>query len=224
MDTENIVFAAKCAPKEKLLSAVEDARLRAVELYTNACWLGKLSEVISTCQKFPFRYAIHAPTDTFQPIKLTKLAGGINAEIVVFHDTFWDDELNILMRAFEGLEAKLCVENVATVHEPIKFMRRYGMVRCLDLEHMQMESAGVFEEVFLEIIKTAIHVHMSGYSFGSESWHTHIHHNPEHSRYLLNLLRQAHYTGMVVSEARVCFQTLEEFNDLVAFAKKLLNE
>jgi hypothetical protein len=113
------------------------------------------------------------------------------------------------------------VENVATILEPVKFMRRFGMGRCLDLEHLQLETGGIFEEEFLRVMKTACHVHMSGYSAGSRLWHTPIHHSPEHCLSLLRLLKKARYRGMIVSEAHVRFQTREEFSRLSSFVASL---
>ena len=223
MKDSDIVFGAKCAPDPGILSAIRDVGIHAVELYTNAYWLDKVSEVITLCRRLPFRYAIHAPVDAFQPAELAELAAGINAETVVFHDILWDDEWNLVSRAFTGTQAKLCMENVATIHGPIKFMRRYNMGCCLDLEHLQLEVGGVFDEEFLRVIKMACHVHMSGYSFGSGLWHTHIHQSPEHCIYLLNLLKEAGYKGMVISEARVRYQTREEFSRLSSFISKWEN-
>jgi hypothetical protein len=61
---------------------------------------------------------------------------------------------------------------------------------------------------------------MSGYSFGTKNWHTPIHHAPEHCSHLLKLLKKANYSGMVVSEARVSYQTPEEFVKLTQFMRE----
>jgi sugar phosphate isomerase/epimerase len=220
MTDNGITIAAKCAPDGTILSAIQSAGLSAVELFLNSHWLTRLPEIIPLCRDFQFRYAVHAPTDTFQPDALAEFSAAIGAEIVVFHDIFWDEEWDITLHSFAGSQAKLCMENVASIHGPIKFMRRYNMGCCLDLEHLQLEIGGVFDEEFLRVMKTASHVHMSGYSFGSGMWHTHIHHSPEHCTHLLNLLEDAGYTGMIVSEARVRYQTREEFAGLSSFVSK----
>ena len=223
MDKTKIVFAAKCAPDENTLSTIWDAGLIGIELYTDSLWMKKIPQIIKSCKHFPFRYAIHAPTDTtFQSEALAGLTAEIQAEIVVFHNVFWDDEWEEIQRSFDKSPAKLCIENHNNVNEPIKFMRRFGMGRCLDLEHLQMEVGGVFEEEFVRVMKTACHVHMSGYSIGTESWHTPIHQAAKHSTYLLNLLQRAEYKGMVVSEARVSYQTQEEFTQLHVFTQNWL--
>jgi len=220
MQGTEIVIAAKCGPDDRILSAIKDAGLHDVELYTDSNFLQKPSETIILCNNFPFRYAIHAPIDTFQPAELAELAEGINAEIIVFHDVFWEDEWNIIKRYFTGIRTKICIENVSTIHESTKFMRRLRMGRCLDLEHLQMEAGGVFEEEFLKVMKTASHIHMSGYSFGSKMWHTPIYCSPDHNIYLLDLIKRAGYSGLVVSEARVSYQTLSEFKKLNEFFQK----
>lgn len=213
-----MIFAAKCAPQTHILSAVYESGLQGVEIYLNSQWLDQVPEIIELSRKFPLRYALHAPADTFRPRELAQLASGLQAEIVVFHDILWDDEWEVIRDTFATLPTKVCVENVATVHQPLKFMRRFGMGFCLDLEHLQMEAGGVYEEEFLRVMKMACHVHMTGYSFGTQLWHTHLHHAPRHSAYLLNLLSKANYKGMIVSEAGVQYQTDAEFSALKGFA------
>jgi hypothetical protein len=219
---EKMIFAAKCAPQTHILSAVYESGLQGVEIYLNSQWLDQAPEIIELGRKFPLRYALHAPADTFRPKELAQLASGLQAEIVVFHDILWDDEWEVLRDTFAPLSSRVCVENVATVHQPLKFMRRFGMGFCLDLEHLQMEAGGVYEEEFIRVMKMACHVHMTGYSFGTRRWHSHIHHAREHSAYLLTLLKQSNYSGMVVSEAKVSHQTLKEFKKLVGFSQKWL--
>jgi len=62
---------------------------------------------------------------------------------------------------------------------------------CLDLEHLQIECAGFVEESFILFIKQAAHIHLTGYIYGSNLWHAHIHNSPEHGLYLLGLLKKA---------------------------------
>ena len=89
---------------------------------------------------------------------------------------------------------------------------------------MQLECSGVFEEGFSQSFKQASHVHLTGYVYGSELWHTHIHHSPEHGLYMLNLLDEAGYKGFVVSEAKRSLQTYEEFKKLNDFFKLRLQK
>ena len=215
--SHGITIAAKCTPDEKILADIEKAGISAVELYTNLNYLQKLGFVKKTCRKFPFRYAVHAPNDACETELLAELVDEIEAEIVVFHDIFWDSEWEHIAEVFKGIKAKVCVENTHSVHEPLKLMRRFGMKRCLDLEHLQMQCAGVYEEEFLPVIRQAAHIHLTGYFYGSDLWHTHLHHSPEHSAYFLNLLKEAGYTGLVVSEAKTSLQTYEEFKGLKDF-------
>jgi hypothetical protein len=136
---------------------------------------------------------------------------------LVVHDIYWDDEWQELSRVFKKSKTRVCVENIATVHEASKCVRRFGFSRCIDIEHIQMECLGMFEEEFLGIFKQAHHIHLTSYRVGSELWHTHLHQDPVQSSYFLNLLKQAGYRGMVVSEARVSLQTLDEFRKLKSF-------
>ncbi|MDP2168186.1 MAG: hypothetical protein Q8J64_07640 [Thermodesulfovibrionales bacterium] len=73
------------------------------------------------------------------------------------------------------------------------------------------------DEGFMNFIRLASHVHMSGYTFGSDKWHTHIHNSPENGKRLLGLLREGGYSGLVISEARKSLQTYEEFKRLNDF-------
>ena len=197
-----MIIAAKCAPEEKILKDIERADLSAVELYASGSYLCKLDDIKRICKRFSFRYAVHAPNDGYRPELLAELVDDIKAEIVVFHDIYWDDEWGHIAEVFKTSKATICIENTHSVHEPLKLMRRYGFKRCLDLEHLQMQCAGVYEEEFLPVIRQASHIHMTGYFYGSDLWHTHIHQSPEHSIYFLNLLKKAGYSGFVVSEAK----------------------
>lgn len=76
---------------------------------------------------------------------------------------------------------------------------------------------GVYEEEFLPVIRDASHIHLTGYIFGSKLWHTHLHHSPEHSLYMLDLIKRCRYSGFVVSEARASLQTYAEFKKLNDF-------
>ncbi|OGH06732.1 MAG: hypothetical protein A2W22_00545 [Candidatus Levybacteria bacterium RBG_16_35_11] len=78
-----MIIVAKCAPDEKILKDIERAGLSAVELYTNIDYLYKLDSIKQICKKFPFRYAVHAPNDGYEPKLLSELVDAIGAEIVV---------------------------------------------------------------------------------------------------------------------------------------------
>lgn len=212
-----MIIAAKCAPEEKILKDIEKAGLSAVELYTSGSYLCKLEDIKRICKRFSFRYAVHSPNDGYQPELLAELVDDIKAEIVVYHDIYWEDEWGHIAEVFKPGKAKICIENTHSVHEPLKLMRRYGFKRCLDLEHLQMQCAGVYKDEFLPVIRQSSHIHMTGYFYGSDLWHTHIHQSPEHSIYILNLLKKADYQGLVVSEARTSLQTYDEFKRLNDF-------
>lgn len=212
-----ITIAAKCAPDNNILSYVKKAGLEAVELYLSKDMLNGLHQIIQLCKNFPFRYAIHAPNEGYDPLKLVELSNKIDAEIIVFHDIYWESEWENIVKTFKNTKTTICIENTYSVHEPLKFIRRYGLKRCLDLEHLQQQCAGVFEEEFIKAIKQASHIHLTGYIYGSQLWHTHIHHSPKHSLYLLNLLEKTGYSGLVVSEAKASLQTYKEFKELNEF-------
>ncbi|HTY45843.1 MAG TPA: hypothetical protein VMD52_07640 [Patescibacteria group bacterium] len=213
----DIVIAAKCAPQEGILSAIRSSGLEAVELYLSRQIVSDLGAVIRTARKFPFRYALHAPKDSYDPVGLQRLAEAIGARVIVFHDIYWDDEWKRIVNVFKSSGIKLCVENTSDVDQPLKFMRRWGLGRCLDLEHLQMQCAGVYEKEFMLVMAQAGHVHLTGYVAGSDRWHSHIHHSRRHGFYMLDLLRASGYKGMVVSEARVGLQTFAEFKKLHGF-------
>lgn len=213
-------IAAKCAPVEKILSDIEKAGIKAVELYLSKDILGKVQNVIDTCKKYDFKYAVHAPNDDFNPSALCYLVKEIESGIVVFHDIFWEDEWKEIVEKFKGVQTKLCIENIAGVYEASKFIRRYGFGRCLDIEHVQFELSGIFEEEVLDVIKHSSHIHLSGYLSGTDLWHTHIHRSEEHGKYMFDLIEKAGYSRMVVSEARVSYQKYEEFKKLREFYEK----
>lgn len=218
-----MILAVKCPPDENVLSEVCRAGLEAAELYLPKELLNDMSGSAQVCKNFPLRYAIHALNDEYAMEEVAELAKRIRAEVVVFHNIYWEDEWEDIVGIFKNIKTKLCVENVQTVLEPLKFMRRYGLGRCLDLEHLQLECAGIYTEEFLKIIKKTYHVHLTGYVYGSQLWHTHIHHSPQHSLHILDLLKKADYSGFVVSEARSSLQTYSEFKELNRFFQEWKN-
>ena len=223
MPDSSITIAAKCATEEEVLSNIEKAGLSAVEIYTSLSHLHEIQDIKRICNKFPFRYAVHAPTNGYEPDLLAELVNDIKAEVVVFHDIYWEDEWEYIVKVFKDIKAKLCVENVISALDPLKIIRRFGLSYCLDIEHLQMECSGFFEEGVVPFIKKASHIHLTGYTYGSQLWHTHIHQSPKHSLYMLNLLIKARYSGLVVSEAKTSLQTLSEFKNLNEFIQKWEN-
>jgi len=217
---DDMILAAKCAPEEKILSDINKAGITAVELYLSNSYLKNVLQVVGLCKKYPLSYIVHAPNDGYCLDELSEIAKKIEAGVVVFHNIYWENEWAGIVELFKNVDTKLCIENTYSIHEPSKFTRRYGLGGCLDLEHVQKESAGVFEEEFIPLMKKASHIHLTGYTYGSQLWHTHIHHSPEHNSYMLGLLRKAGYAGFIVSEARVSLQTYDEFRGLAKFYKQ----
>lgn len=218
-----MILAAKCASEENLLSDVCEAGLGAVELYFSKTLLKDVSHTAQLCKGFPLRYAVHASNDGCALDELAELSKEIRAEVVVFHNVYWEDEWPSIIERFKKSSARLCVENTYSIHEPVKFMKRYDIGRCLDFEHLQMECPGIYEEVVIPVIQEAAHIHLTGYRYGSSLWHTHIHHLPEHGRYILGLLKKAGYSGFVVSEAKCSLQTYSEFKGLNEFYQEWKN-
>lgn len=213
----NMILAAKCRPNPILFDQVAQAGITGMELYLSAQIIEHPKEIARLCAKFPFKYAVHAPNDCHSPKTVRDIALAVGAKVCVYHDIFWEDEWRETIAAFENSGVKICVENILDIHEPAKFERRYQTGRCLDLEHLQMECGGVYEEEFVPWIKKAHHIHLTGYSAGSSLWHTHLHFDPHHSAYMLSLIEKTGYEGLVVSEARVTTQTAEDFRDLAEF-------
>ena len=110
-----MIFAAKCAPEAHILSAVHKSGLQGVEIYLNGHWLDRVRDIIELSRNFPLRYALHAPADAFRQQELAELSAGLKAEVVVFHDIYWEDEWKIFIDSFQKNPAKLCIENVATI-------------------------------------------------------------------------------------------------------------
>jgi sugar phosphate isomerase/epimerase len=213
-------LAAKCAPEPALLSAIAKAGITAVEIYTDGRILAKPSAAIRACRAFDLRYAVHAPVFAHDLPGLINVCKALDAEVCVLHTIYFEDEWKAIARAFSKLKTRPCVENSATVLEPSRYMRRYGFGLCLDLEHLELEIHGVFEEEWLRAVALASHVHATAYAPHSTRWHSHLHHDPRHSRRLLDLLFKAGYRGMVVSEARIQQQTFGEFRRLKTFVDR----
>jgi len=212
--------AAKCAPDAKILDAICNAGFKAVELYLSKPIMARAPQVVKLCGKFPLKYALHAPNDTYCPEELHALAEELNVRVVVMHDIFWEDEWLRTASVFKGSGIKICVENLRCSHDPLKFMRRFGMGRCLDLEHMQLECNGAYSDEIRRIMRKTSHIHMTGYTPGSARWHTPADYAPESNAMFLDMLADAGYSGFVVSEAEVKYQTLESFARTAAFFRQ----
>lgn len=214
-----MILAAKCSPDEVILSDVCRAGLGVVELHLTEGLLDDVKRIAKLCGSFPLRYAVHAPNEGYAMKALAELVKEIEAEVVVFHNNYWEDEWADIVKIFKGVPCRLCIENIYSANEPVKFMRRYGIGRCMDLEHLQMQGGGIYEEGFMPIMAEASHVHLTGYYYGSSLWHTHIHYSSKHNSYILNLLKSVGYSGFVVSEAKISLQTYAEFKGLNEFFK-----
>ncbi len=215
-----MIIAAKCTPEKELLEAVKNSGINAVELFLSKRMMNDAHHIVQLCNSFPFRYALHAPNDCYKPSELLEIVHGVGAEVVVFHDLFWEHEWVQLYELFKNVNTKICVENIFGDDDPIKFIRRFGFQRCLDVEHLQMQCAGLYEHALMAATENCSHVHLTGYRFGSELWHTHIHDSPEHNLRVLDLLLKSGYSGFVVSEADASFQTYGEFKKLYDFFNK----
>ncbi len=212
-----IIPAVKCAPTEELLAAAQDSGISAVELFL---WEGTARDpdrIIELCRRFPFKYAVHGPNDCYRPAELKRLVEGIGAQVVVMHDILWEDEWRGLAEIFRGGPARICVENIASIHESERMERRFGMGRCLDMEHIQLNCCGFYEGGLGRFIRRTHHVHMTGYEYGTKSWHTPIDRAPAHCRHQLDLLAKNGYRGMVVSEADAPYQNVEDFRKVREF-------
>ncbi len=218
-----MILAAKCAPNRKILSEIKESGIEAVEIFLSESILNDLDNNIAICKEYSFKYAVHAPNDCFMPKKLLLFAETVGTEIIVHHDILWEDEWIELINLFKNSDIKLCIENITSSFNWAKFNRRYGLGVCLDLEHLTFEVGGVFEEEFERTIKSADHIHMTGYTAGSDKWHSHIHHSEEQSKMFLDMISRSGYSGMIVSEARVSYQSLVEFKKLKSFFDKTMN-
>lgn len=109
------------------MDSIVNSGIKAVEFYTSLKILKNVAAVINICKKFDLIYNLHAPNDGHCPNALVELSSAINAGFIVFHDIYWEDEWEEIINCFGNSKSILCVENVSTVLEPLKFMRRYGI-------------------------------------------------------------------------------------------------
>jgi len=211
MSDHPLTLAVKIAPEVELLEAASRAGLQAVELFLSCGMLEDRRGIVKRCRSYPFRYAIHSPNDGYEPMNLAEIVDALNPEVIVFHNVYWEDEWDEIFRIFSEMKKRVCIENIFSDNEPLKFMRRYGCGKCADIEHLQLQCAGLYEEALRLAVRDAIHIHLTGYFFGSDRWHSHIHHSPEHNRRILDAIMETGYSGLVVSEARAALQTHDEF-------------
>jgi hypothetical protein len=212
-----LTIAAKSAPSEEIFKFIHNAGIKGLEIYTDMQILQDFESIIQLCSKYPFRYSLHAPSHEFEFNKLAKIASEINAEIVTFHPIYWPEEWKEIIAHFEKIDSQICVENISSLMDINRLHRRFKLGFCFDIEHFQMEINGLFTDVFSQLVKKANHIHLTGYYFGSKDWHTPIYKSPQHSLQILNYISESGYSGLVVSEASLQYQTPSEFKNLKQF-------
>ena len=212
----SLQLAAKCLPDPKILERIESAKINAVELYTDAECMKKV-DIVSICDDFPFSYVVHAPNDIVAPKETFELAQAIEANVVVTHDIYWEDEWPEVVKVALDTGISLAIENIDGLFSFEKVLLRYGVKRCLDFEHAVFLMRGFYPDGLKKVIPKTIHVHLSGYEYGNQKYHTHFYESPEHAFKVLGFLESNGYNGMVVSEASIEYQQAEHFKKLKDF-------
>jgi hypothetical protein len=213
----HINLAIKCAPKEEIFDIAQRCGIGHIELYTSDSLLTETEKIIDLCNSYPFIYLIHAPTQGYQPSEVAHLSYSLNAPVTVFHNIYLEREWQQIADIFSNIDTTVCIENLANAMDAVAYMRIHGFRRCLDFEHLIIETNGIVEEFLPALIRQACHVHLTGYTFGSNKWHTPIHHAKEQSRFILDYLKKEQYSGVVTSEAAVCYQTEQEISRVIDF-------
>ncbi|MBU4501968.1 MAG: sugar phosphate isomerase/epimerase [Nanoarchaeota archaeon] len=219
-------LAVKCLPSYETFRIIEDVDINAVEIYMDSAHLEK-QEIVTICRDFNFEYAIHAPNDVFAIEETFKFARSINAKLVVTHDLFWEDEWLGIVKISKDSGIPLAIENVDGMLLFQKVIRRYRVKRCIDFEHLILQTNGLSPAIFTLLkgpLSDTIHVHLTGYERGSRKHHTHFYDAPEQTKTILSFLVDSDYNGMVVSEAMVEYQTKEHFKKLKDFYDKFEQE
>jgi hypothetical protein len=212
-----INLAIKCAPKKEIFNIAQRCGINHIELYTSDSLLSETDQIINLCHSYPFSYIVHAPTQGYQPAQVAHLSQTLNAPVTVFHNIYLETEWQEIADIFSSVHTTVCIENLANAMDAVAYMRIYGFRRCLDFEHLIMETNGIVEEFLPGLIRQTYHVHLTGYTFGSDNWHTPIHYAKEQSRFILDYLKKERYAGIVTSEAAVNYQTEQEITRLVNF-------
>jgi hypothetical protein len=210
-------LAIKCAPEKGIFDIAQRCGIGHIELYTSDSLLAETDNIIGLCNSYPFIYLIHAPTQGYQPSEVARLSHSLKAPVTVFHNIYLETEWQEIADIFSDIDTAVCIENLANAMDAAAYMRIHGFGRCLDFEHLIMETNGIVEEFLPSLIRETRHVHLTGYTFGSNKWHTPIHHAKEQSAFILDYLKKEQYAGVVTSEAAVSYQTEQEITRLVDF-------
>lgn len=206
-------------PSNKIFSIIEEVGISAVEVYSNKNSLQSL-EIIDVCKQFDFEYVLHAPNDIFAISDTFNLAKSIDANLIVAHDLFWEDEWKKIMQISKDFGIPLAIENTDGFLFCEKVIRRYNAKRCIDFEHLTLQTNTLTPTVLNLVkptIKDTIHVHMTGYKTGNGMHHSHFYKSPIQSERILKFLLDNKYNEMAVSEAAVEYQTKEHFQKLKVF-------
>jgi sugar phosphate isomerase/epimerase len=221
-------LATKFAPTAALFEQALRAGFHAAEVWLSEKHLADAAGVVRLARHYPLRLAVHCPNRIDQPATslpaLVRLARELLPSCVVIHQDLHDAHARALLDLEPGLP--LGVENGAL--SPAGF-QRWAEVNpglTLDVEHLWKYTlsdgplTAVLETVadFLERFGRKLrHIHLPGYWPGMAE-HRPMYCGREFVFPVLELLQDAGFAGLIVSEVGLMFQTANDLRmDVLLF-------
>jgi hypothetical protein len=220
--------ATKFAPKPPEFERAHRAGFRCVELWLDAVVLAGWQDVAALARHYPFAYALHFPNRLEHPgptlEQAVQLYRALDCQSMVIHQPLFDRHHEELLRREPGLW--LAVENHKL--DPERFTRwaesNPGLT--LDVEHLWkftlrdgpldrlVQEVRAFLSRFAEKLR---HVHLPGYVPGYDE-HRPMYCGREMVFAVLSLLAEFRFDGLIVSEVREDYQTLNDLRmDVLLF-------
>lgn len=217
MKRRDIRFATKFAPAADRFQLAHNAGFRHAELHLKRSTLEHWQPVAWLASDYPLSYALHFPNAGSLPdhalANAVRLYHELGCQAMVIHPPRIVEFGQILRALLPSI--RLGVENQRLNALEFEAWAAENEFLTLDVEHLwkytlcdqPLENLVVFLDRFLTRYRSKlIHVHLPGYVPGSLEHHP-ASRNPALVRAVWELLFQAKFFGLVVSESRPSLQT-----------------
>ncbi len=210
-------LATKFAPQATLFEQALHAGFHAAELWLSEKFLTDVPAIVRLARHYPLRLAAHAPNRINEPAvtlpALVRLVRELALPAVVIHQDVYDAHAAGLYALEPNLP--LAVENGELPADEFWRWAEVNPALTLDVEHVwKFTLLDAPFDRFLETLRTFLgryatkvrHVHMPGYWAGMDM-HRPMYASREMVFPVLELFQEIGFTGLIISEAGLSYQT-----------------
>ncbi len=213
-------FATKFLPCEAAFETAFQAGFRSAEFWLDAGVLSGWRSVAALARRYPFHYALHFPnrgnmaSETLEHAVL--LYRELDCQAMVIHQPMFDKYADRLLALDPTLA--LAVENHDWAEAEFHRWAERNPGLTLDVEHFWKytlrdcalnELLSAMKQFLARYGPKLQHVHLPGYQLGGQE-HRPLHHAPQLAVAVLDLLTDVGFTKLVVSEAELVYQNLDD--------------